>query len=290
VLIPDTTFTTFDGDQIPYRVFASSTEPQTVIIGTHGISGASYDYTSLGNHLTKHNPETALYAYETRGQGLDPNPSRRGDIYLPEEWFNDLYAFTRFVRKKHPTARILWCGESMGALITLNAYAKKPKNEPLADALILIAPVVKIGNQVPAWKIRAAKLLAWLAPKFRITLGDLSGPQNVKVTQGADDHNDQSEINPWHIPKYSLRLLANLGKLIESMPQAAKTIQHPTLILNGGQDYFTPPEFIETFLKNIPKSTPLTHKFYPTAYHLLMYDDLRDTIYQDISQWLKNQT
>lgn len=290
MLVPHSTFTTFDGDQLPYRTFGDTTSPHTVIIGTHGISGASHDYKSLGTHLSKHNPDTTLYAYETRGQGLDLNPGRRGDIHRPEEWFNDLYTLHRIVRKNHPLARIIWCGESMGALITLHAYAHRPRNEPAPDALILLAPVVKIGNQVPAWKIRAAKIFAWLFPTFRITLGHLSGTQQVKVTQGSDDHHDQSETNPWHIPKFSLRLLSHLGRLIETMPEVATSITHPTIILNGGNDYFTPPEHIQDFLKKIPTTTPLTHQFYPSAYHLLMYDDARDKIYRDLSRWLENQS
>ena len=174
----------------------------------------------------------------------------------------------------------------MGSLITLHAYAKRPKNETFCDALILIAPVVKIGNQVPAWKIHLAKIIAWLAPSFRITLGNLSGKDQVKVTQGSDSHDEQSSTNPWHIPKYSLRLLSNLGKLIDNMPKMIPSITHPTIILNGGKDYFTPATFIQDFIKRAPETTSLTHQFYPDAYHLLMYDDARDLIYTDLIRWL----
>lgn len=279
-------YQSFDGDHFPYRSVVSSSPVDTVIIGVHGISGASYDYIGLGEHLLSHLPSCALYAYEVRGQGLDPNKGRVGDIHRAEEWYRDLYTFTRKIRGKHPGARILWCGESMGSLITLHAYANRPAQEKMCEGIILLAPVVKIGKQIPAWKLRMAKVIAWMFPKIRIKLGLLNGMENVKVTQGSDSHEAQSETNPWHIESYTLRLLSTLGAHIERMIPLAAGIEHPILVLNGGQDYFTPPNFTEEFVANIPAQVESSHYYLPEAYHLLMYDEQRERVFRAISEWI----
>ncbi|GAA5494424.1 monoacylglycerol lipase [Rubritalea halochordaticola] len=279
-------FTSFDGDRFSYRSFGTTDEASTIIIGVHGISGASYDYIGLGEYLEKHHPGCALYAYEVRGQGLDPNQSRIGDIHRPQEWYQDLYAFTRLVRDLHPKARIIWCGESMGSLITLHAYAARLDKPSLCDGLILLAPVVKIGNQIPSWKLNLARLVSWMFPRFRVKLDQLHDDETVKVTQGSDSHSAQSSTNEWHIESYTLRLLSILGAHIRGMMQQAKHITHPVLILNGGQDYFTPAAFTEEFVSHIPSSTDTRHRYFPDAYHLLMYDDARNEVFAAISQWI----
>ena len=69
------------GETFGYRQWISpAVDQDVVLIGIHGFCGASSDYTNIGEHLLKHQPETALYAYELRGQGSDPIFAQLGDI------------------------------------------------------------------------------------------------------------------------------------------------------------------------------------------------------------------
>lgn len=280
------TYSSFDGDQFGYTKWGSAKNPKTVIIGIHGINGAAADYDNFAEHLQKHSPDTTLYALETRGQGNDLNTRRRGDIYRAEEWYKDLYTFTRLIRKQHPDARLIWCGESLGSMIVTHAYAQRPANEKFCDAIVILAPVVKIDDQVPGWKITAAKFIAAIFPRFRVSLNMLSGDDAVKVTQVGDSHEAQASTNSYYIPKFTLRLLATIGKHIEGMNSKAETFTHPVLVINGGNDYFTKPEFVEEFMQHIPATTPQKHVHFPEAYHLLMYDEERDAIFKSITDWL----
>ena len=118
-------------DSFGYRKWISeTTEPDVVIIGIHGFCGASIDYANLGNHLLRYQPRTGLYAYEVRGQGSDPIRERRGDIGDPKDWYRDLFAFTQLVQEQHPDAKIVWFGESLGALIAAHAWREAPANDP----------------------------------------------------------------------------------------------------------------------------------------------------------------
>ncbi len=285
-----TTFTSFDYDKFGYKHWKSASEPKIVIIGVHGINGAASDYDNFGDYIQQHNSDIALYAFETRGQGNDLKKHRRGDIYKAEEWYQDLRTFTALVRKEHPIAKIIWCGESMGSLIVTHAFhhSKTHQNSknPICDGIILLAPVVDLTHQLARWKFTAAKMIAAIFPRYKVALNLFSGDDTVKVTQGANDHDTQAATNSYYIDKFTLRLLATLGKNIDGMNLKAESIDLPILVVNGGKDYFTPKQYTEQFFSKIPSSTDKTHRYYPDAYHLLMYDEQRNAIFAEMLEWL----
>ena len=276
----------FDGDQFPYRTWMSKEEPELVIIGVHGISGAAADYKPLGSHLLSHLPRTAIYAAETRGQGNDPIKERHGHINDKKEWFHDLVSFTHLVRKRHPMAKIVWCGESMGSLIVLHTYAHAVRRQDLCDAMILASPIVNIRGDFPKWKENLAHTLATLFPKGRVSLESLSGKDEVRVTKDTI-HEEQATKNPYHIERHTLHLLSTLGKMIRSMTGAAQKLDIPVLVLHGGKDVFSDPKDVETFFAKIPETAPHTRKFYPESFHLLFHDHQSELVVSDITTWLK---
>lgn len=263
---------------------AKDTDPDVVIIGIHGFDGASIDYENLGKSLLKNQPGTALYAYEVRGQGSDPLKPRRGDIDDPQRWYVDLDTFTGLVRKRHPGARVVWMGESMGALIASHAWRIAPPGKPPCDGLILSSPVVKIRDDVPPWKVGLLNLAAVTAPTARVSLEALSGGEDVQMTH-TSTHTEQAETNAWHVDKHTLRLLSALGRHIGSMDECAETFRVPVLILHGGRDFFTTDDAVREFSSHIPSGVPVTTRIYPDSYHLLMYDTRKDDVIRDIERW-----
>lgn len=287
------TFTTTDKQSFGYRKFVTETkkhhDPKTVVIALHGFCGASIDYENLGKHLLEKHPNIALYAYEVRGQGLDPVRERRGDIDQPENWYRDLDTFTRLVRQKHPRANIVWQGESMGSLILANAYRNEIEQgrKPACDAIVITSPVVGIRGDFPAWKKHTVRTIAKIFPAARLSLETLSGGQSVQMTADST-HTEQSETNAWHVERHTLRLLIQLHDLIEQMKPSAAAIQVPTLVVHGGQDYFTDAADVEDFYHRLTQAPNKKRLFYPEAHHLLMYDVQKDLVIRDIGQWLES--
>jgi len=271
-----------------YRKWARpGVEPDTVVIALHGFCGASIDYENLAAHLLRHQPRTAVYAYELRGQGRDPMKERRGDIDDPANWSRDLHAFTDLVRGEHPDAALVWFGESMGALILSNTYREDvlAGRNPPCDAIGLTSPVVTFREDFPEWKKELVRGVAKLAPRARVTLDALSGGQDVQMT--ADSfHSEQSQTNAWHIEEHTLRLLAALGDMIDDMDDCAATFAVPTLVLHGGKDFFTSADDVKAFAGHIPDDTPSRRQFYPEGHHLLMYDEVNEEMFDDVSDWL----
>ncbi|MBB5351168.1 alpha-beta hydrolase superfamily lysophospholipase [Haloferula luteola] len=263
------------------------TNPDVVVIALHGFSGASIDYENLASYLMRHQPSTALYAYEVRGQGRDPKKDRRGDIDDPANWSNDLLTFTRLIKSRHPDATLVWFGESMGSLILSKTYHDQiaAGHSPPCDALALSSPVVTLRSDFPTWKKELVRGLSVVAPAARISMDTLSGGQDVQMTE-TSFHSEQSETNSWNLETNTLRLLVALGDLIDEMPANAEAFREPTLILHGGKDFFTTKADVQAFANHIPAATPLTECYYPEAHHLLMYDTDKDQVIQDIARWL----
>ncbi len=274
------------GEIFGYRKWISEkTEPDVVLIGIHGFCGAAIDYTNLGNHLLEHQPKTGLYAYELRGQGSDPIHARRGDIGDPRQWYRDLFAFTLLVRERHPEAKVVWCGESMGALIAAHAWRKAPPGDPPCDALVLSSPIVRFRDDIPAWTPGLVQLAATTLPLARISLDALAGGQDVPMTQKSQ-HFEQAKKNPYHIEQYTLRLIGALAGLINGMNDCASNFRSPVLVLHGGKDYFNNDSDVRGFVARIPAATSMTYRNYPKAYHLLMYDEKKEIIFRDIERWV----
>ncbi|MBC8128049.1 MAG: alpha/beta fold hydrolase [Gloeobacteraceae cyanobacterium ES-bin-144] len=276
------------GETFGYRKWISETvEPDVVLIGIHGFCGASIDYANLGNHLLGRQPKTGLYAYEVRGQGSDPIYARRGDIGDPQDWYRDLFAFTQLVRERHPDAKVVWFGESMGGLIAAHAWSRAPQNNPPCDGLILSSPIVRFRDDIPAWTPGLVQIAATTLPLARISLDALSGDQDVQMTQKSH-HTEQVKKNAYHIEQHTLRLIGALTRLIDGMNDCAATFRSPTLVLHGGRDFFNNDADVRGFVARIPAGTSKTYRNYPEAYHLLMYDEKKDLIFKDIERWLES--
>ncbi|MCP5544014.1 MAG: alpha/beta fold hydrolase [Akkermansiaceae bacterium] len=274
------------GETFGYRKWiAEGVDPDVVLIGIHGFCGASVDYTNLGKHLLAHQPETGLYAYEVRGQGSDPIYERRGDIGDPNDWYRDLFAFTLLVRERHPDAKVVWFGESMGSLIAAHAYAQAPPDDPPCDGLVLSSPIVRFRDDIPAWTPGLVQVAATTLPLARVSLETLAGGGDPQMTQGSH-HLDQAKKNPYHVEQHTLRLIGALTRLIDSMNKCARTFHCPVLVLHGGNDYFNNDSDVRGFVARIPEDAPPTYKNYADAYHLLMYDEKRDKIFRDVERWV----
>jgi len=273
-------------DAFGYRKWVSKqTKQDIIIIGIHGFCGASIDYANLGNHLLQKQPKTGLYAYEVRGQGSDPIHERRGDIGDPKDWYRDLFAFTQLVQEQHPDAKIVWFGESMGALIAAHAWREAPADDPPCDGLVLSSPIVRFRDDIPAWTPGLVQIAATTLPLARVSLESLSSGQDLQMTQ-TSEHGEQVKKNPYHVEQHTLRLLATLARHIQNMNECATTFRSPVLVLHGGNDFFNNDADVRGFVARIPAGVSTTYKNYPKAYHLLMYDEKKEVIFRDVERWL----
>lgn len=275
-----------EGETFGFRKWLNpDRDPDVVVIGIHGFCGASLDYNNLGNYLLKHQPRTALYAYELRGQGGDPIVQRRGDIGRAEEWYLDLKTFTEMVRQFHPRAKVVWYGESMGALIATHAYCESEAGQRPCDGLVLSSAIVRFRDDIPDWVPGLVRVAAYALPEKRITLETLMRGEDIQMTQEVG-HMGQAAKNPWHVDAYTLRLIGNLTRLIAGMNDCAKDLDLPLLALHGEHDELNQDSDIRGFLARLPKEAKVTYRHYEGAHHLLMHDGQKKKVFRDVAHWL----
>ncbi|MES2707537.1 MAG: alpha/beta fold hydrolase [Verrucomicrobiota bacterium] len=270
----DMPFTRWKGDAAPLR---------GVVICIHGLSGAASDFWPVGEALPPQG--FAVYGMQLRGQGNDPDPSRRGDIRSGQEWLNDLTDFTALVKQRHRGLPVYWYGESLGALIAIHTAAESdPRLEPAG--IILSSPVVRLRDNLKLgfFKNMLVRATLNLLPGKKISLERL-GNAEVQVTSHTT-HREQMQHTAHYVPAFTLRLFAEIEKLIQGSGTAAQRIKVPVLVLYTPHDPLVSKEGVEKFFDQL--DTPWKRKeFFPTSYHLILHDDERPRALKVITQWLK---
>ena len=278
-----TDFTAADGKSMPYaRWSTESPPPKAVIICIHGLSGAASDFWPVGERFPK--KKVIVYGLQLRGMGNDPDKKERGNIARGELWVSDLLSFTQLVHERHPKLPIIWYGESLGALIVINAAAALPEGSRLISGIVLSSPVIAFRQELPAWTYCLIRTLVAILPGKRISLESL-GDQEVKVT-GYSTHKQQMEKTPHYVEFFSLRLFRAIDKMVRRTETSAAKVRAPLLLLYTPNDVFTAREQIEHFFDQLA-SVDKSKIFLPNSYHLILHDVDRDQTLIDLENWLK---
>ncbi len=278
-------FRAADGKALPYTAWLpeGGKVPRAAVVAVHGLSGASSDFWPLGDHLSARG--IAVYAHELRGQGNDPDTSGRGDIRTRHQWFRDLASFVREIKIRHPGLPVFLHGESLGALIVLHGLSTFPQGLDVEGA-ILSSPVVGIRHRVGCLTRFALKSASLVAPKKRLSLGELAGEkdEDFKVTS-ATTHAEQMSATGHHVEDFTLRLFRNVGTMIDSSRRAARRLALPTLVLYTPNDVLVSKEQVEEFFDSV-SSRDKTKAFFPDSYHLILHDVDREKALGEIAIWL----
>lgn len=279
-------WSSYDGKIMPWTAWLPphGRRPQAVVITVHGLSGAASDFSHLGRAL----PEAgyAVYGYELRGQGHDPKTQERGDILSAKQWMRDLETFHRLVSERHSGRPVFWYGESMGTLIALHTAAWRLRTSADPDGIILASPVAGLRmalSDARKWLLRTA---ASLTPRQRYTLGELSGMDESKIRVTATStHGARMAHTPHHVADFTLRLIGELGRMMDEAPHAADHVRMPVLFLASPNDVLSSPDQVQALFAQV-RSADKTLHWYTRSYHLLLHDVQRDDVVEDVLEWL----
>lgn len=274
-----------DGSRFPCHVWMPPSRPPAgVVIGVHGLGGATSDFRALGEALAAKG--IAFHAYELRGQGNDPDKTHIGDIPSAHRWIDDLRSFDALVRGLHPGLPVIWLGESLGSLIICNTVTSQPP-EGAPAALVLVSPVPGFDRRVGLVQRQLLGLAALTRPARRVPLAEWArrDPSKWQVT-GQTDHLGQMAQTPWAVDSFTLRFYHQLAIMIGRMKPQARSITQPVLVLNAGKDVFALAPLVEKFTGLLRKGE---QRFYPESHHLLFYDHDRERVVRDITSWCRVQ-
>ena len=285
----DKEWVSYDGKTMPWRATLPPHDSKLlgVVITIHGLSGAASDFWLLHERLPPRG--FAVYGYELRGQGNDPDVNARGDLASSREWLRDLETFHLLVKRRHPGAKVFWYGESLGSLIALHTTASRLRTSRDPDGIILASPVAGLRVAVSDFHKRLLKTAAALAPRQRYTLGELAGVDESRIhVTTTSTHGEQMARTPHHVESFTLRLLGETGRLMDENPKAARRIRLPVLFLASPNDVLSSPDQVQTLFQQINSEKKTLH-WYSRSYHLLLHDVQHDDVVADILKWLKKR-
>ncbi len=274
----------YDGKVMPWQEWPVAEKPRGVVIAVHGLSGAASDFWFIGDKLPPQG--YAVYAYDLRGQGKDPVKEERGDIGSARQWMRDLEAFHLLVRKRHPGVPVFWYGESLGSLICLHTAASRLNDRQDPAGIVLASPVAGLRVTVSGFRRFLLETAATLSPRSRYSLGDLAGVDEKKIQVTSETtHGTQMAVTEHHINSFTLRLLTEIGRLLDANPDAAKRLRMPVLFLASPNDVLSSPDQVQGLFGQVrsPKKRLL---WYTRSYHLLLHDVQRAEVTADLTRWL----
>ena len=265
-----------DGTALPFRVWMpDDARPKAVIVALHGFNDYGNFFALPGEYLSARG--IAAYAFDQRGFGATPKPGLwPGAAALKD----DLRAFARLVRARHPEAPIYLLGESMGGAVILAAGADAPLE---AEGAILAAPAVWGRITMPWYQRFALWLGAHMTPWAKATGRGLNitPSDNIEMLKALGR-------DPLVIKETRVDAIHGLVGLMDEALAAAARFETRALILYGQKDEIIPKAPTRLMLERLPASAHKDRRvaFYAEGYHMLLRDLQAETAWRDIASWI----
>jgi lysophospholipase len=252
----------------------------------HGLGGSPGDFEPFGARLAAEG--YCCFAASLRGQGLDPDPRRRGSFLDSSVLEAEIAAFATEMLADDPDAPAFFCGESLGALLGARLFANGSIPRPFSG-LIFSAPVVALRRETPRPVKMALRFLARVAPDGRIRPSWFvtQGPRAPKTSRD-DAWIARQKQGPQYIEAFSFGTFHAVGCLMEEMPAAAGGIRLPSLVLAAGRDVFVRTEQIRNWF-DLVAAEDKTFVEFPDAHHVLWNDWDRESVLDTIAGWMRTR-
>jgi acylglycerol lipase len=267
-----------DGARLPLRVWLPEGKPEAVILALHGFNDSrdaweipAPDFVARG---------IALYAPDQRGFGAAPG---RGLWPGGDALVADAAEMARLVQARHPGAKLVLMGESMGGAVLMR-LATSPLAPANVAGWVLVAPAVW-GRARMNFILRGA---LWLAantvPGLEIPGG---GPVRVKASSNLEALIRLSR-DPLTIRRTRVDTLRGLVDLMDAALAASPRFTGRGLFQYGAHDELVPPAATAATWRALPAEAPAGPRraFYPQGWHLLLRDLERKVPIQDIVAWI----
>ncbi|MDX9692124.1 MAG: alpha/beta hydrolase [Acholeplasmataceae bacterium] len=242
---------------------------KATIIITHGIAEHSGRYQEITDRLNHEGYN--VIRYDVRGHGQ--SQGKRGALKSYHQFIDDLHALV-LDEKKKSDLKIFLIGHSMGGLI-VNMYAVKYND---VDGIISSAAPSYFINDVLPFRIIGYKWLGFLSKKTNFADDQLSRIKSV----------EEAYINdPLNLKKFKFSLAGNMFVSgVRYLNKNIRNYQTPVLILHGSADKIVPVDFSKRLKEMIPHDKKELI-IYQDSYHEIFNDIDRETVFEDVIRWLK---
>ncbi|MEH6660967.1 MAG: lysophospholipase [Parasphingorhabdus sp.] len=250
--------------------------PKALILLVHGYAEHTGRYQYFAEHCVARG--YAVYAVDHWGHGKsDGTPGFVPGFSVFRDGVDQLLVHAK---RDFADLPVVLVGHSMGGLISATYLLTEPAK---FAACVLSGPAIKAAEEPSAFLKAISGFLSRLFPKLGVLELDPNGvsrdPQVV-----ADYLADPLVYNG----KMSARLAAEMLANMTTVQENAGQISLPMLLLHGGKDSLAAVEGSE-FLDHHISSTEKQLKVYPELFHEIFNEPEKDTILNDMTDWLDKQ-
>ena len=271
-----------DGEKFPCESWAPAGPGRGVLVCVHGMGGAADEFAPLAQMAA--GAGFSCYGLNLRGQGHDPQRTRRGHYLDVPALCAEIATFTREMADRHAGLPVFLCGESLGALLVGRAVASR---HIAVSGVILSAPVVDLHKPTPRLVREAVRVLARVLPTVRFTHSwFVSGKKETLPVTRDKEYLQRVRSAPYTIPVFTFHFLNARGDLISSSETMAREMAAPCLVLAAGRDVFLRADQVRQWFDHLA-SPDKTYRLYEEAYHCLWNDWEREAVLRDIAGWLE---
>ncbi len=248
-------------------------DPKAVLIIVHGLNGHQGRYDYLAGRLNGEG--FSVYRFDNRGHGR----SDGAQSYIEDfnTYLDDADTVYELVKKENPDLPIFMLGHSMGGFIAAGYDVKYP--DKLAGQIISSAAT----NKLDAFsELEDLSLEDNPEMKLPNELGEFISRSDYVV----DDYEKDPYVSKFITLKL-MKVVFNEGIpwLIDNFDQ----YDCPVLILHGEGDKIVDPSCSEKFYDLIT-SKDKDLKTYPELYHEILNSEEKETVINDILDWLEERT
>jgi acylglycerol lipase len=240
-----------------------------VVVLAHGLSEHSGRYEHVAERLVE--AGLALHALDHRGHGRSVGPRALVDLGTAVADLDTLVDTAA-----EPGLPLFLLGHSMGGLVATE-YAIRHQDK--LEGLVLSAPLAALEAASPVTRL-AAKALSVVAPRLGVVEIDSAlVSRDPEVVRAYD-------ADPLvHRGKLPARTVSQLASAIASLPERARAITVPVLIMYGSADRLAPPAG-SVMLESVISSRDKTLKVYDGLYHEIFNEPERGQVLADLIAWL----
>lgn len=291
-----------DGLELELAIMEPSSNPIGIVQLVHGMSEHKERYYDFMNYLAQNGYICAIHDHRGHGASLK-DPSHLGYFYTEDSSVivDDTHQVTEYLKERYPSLSISIFSHSMGTLVSRN-YLKKYDHE--LEKIVLCGPPTE--NKLAGFAVFLAKISSIFYGKYKPNkfLNALSVGQYSKGYESQlgwicsnPDTVEAYDADPLCGFIFTTNAFINLFKLLESAYNGRdwrpKNIALLILLIAGEEDPVIQGKEkfkgLERFLKSLGYKN-IKSKLYKGMRHEILNERDKETIYQDVLEFLRPDT
>lgn len=247
--------------------------PKGVVVLSHGLGEHARRYDHVAERFGADG--LATYALDHRGHGR--SGGKRVHVKNVSEYTDDFATLVEVAGRERPGVPKIVLGHSMGGGIVFAYGSDRPDDY---DLMVLSAPAVAAQDAVKPMLAMVGKSLGAILPGLPLQQLDANAVSRDPAVVAA--YNNDPLV--WH-GKVPAGVARALLKVSESMPQRARAITRPVLVVHGSDDKLIPAAGSERMVECLA-SEDVHLKIYPGLYHEVFNEPERDRVLDDVVSWI----